>query len=41
MTLNDLERQLIAVLSEFDDETKGNRFEFQAHFPIGLHPKLN
>ena len=26
---------------EFDYEIKGNHFEFQAYFPIGLHLKLN
>ena len=24
-----------------DDEIKGNPFEFQAYFPIGMRPKLN
>ena len=26
---------------KFDDEIKENRFEFEAHFPIRLCPKLN
>jgi len=26
---------------KFDDKTKENPFEFQAYFPIHLHPKLN
>jgi len=25
----------------FDDQTKGNPFKFQAYFPIGLRSKLN
>jgi len=26
---------------KFDDQTRRNPFEFQAYFPIHLHPKLN
>ena len=26
---------------KFDDKTRSNPFEYQAYFPIHLHPKLN
>jgi len=27
--------------TKFDDETKGNSFEFKEYFPIRMRPKLN